>query len=61
MIKSDFESVFSAEAIAAFQRQFHLGVEALDNTAGILFSDLNIIEQQGAVGPRGAAPVQLEY
>ena len=26
MIKSDFASVFGAEAITAFQRQFHLGV-----------------------------------
>ena len=50
MIKSDFASIFSAEAIAAFQRQFHLGVETLDNAAGILFGGLEIIEQQGAVG-----------
>ncbi len=27
MIKSDFASVFSAEAIAAFQCQFHFGIE----------------------------------
>jgi hypothetical protein len=36
MIQSDFATVFGAEAIAAFHRQFHLGIEPLYNTAGIL-------------------------
>ena len=54
MIKSDFASLFSAEAITAFQRQFHLGVETLDNTAGILFGGLEIVEQKAAVRLEGS-------
>ena len=55
MIKSDFASGFSAEAIAAFQRQFHLGVETLDNAAGILFGGLEIVEKKAAVRPEGSS------
>ena len=49
MIKSDFASVFRAEAITAFQRQFHFGVEPLDNPAGITPFGLKIVEQKSAV------------
>jgi len=43
MIKSNFTSVFGAEAIAAFQRQYHLRIEALDNSAGITRFGLEIV------------------
>jgi len=54
MIKSDFASVFRAKSIAAFQRQFHFGVETLDDSAGILLGGLEIVEKKTSVGLEGA-------
>jgi hypothetical protein len=53
MIKSDFSSVFCAKTIAAFQGQFDLGIEALDNTAGVAIDGMKVVEQKGAVSLQG--------
>ena len=53
MKESDFASVFGSKTIAPFQRQFHLGIQALDNAAGKLLFGLKIVEKQSPVVAEG--------
>ena len=43
MIESDLAGCGGSETVASFQREFDLGVEALNDTAGIQFFGVEIV------------------
>jgi hypothetical protein len=45
-----FVNVFSMEAIAAFQHQFQIGIDAFEITDGIQFGSLEIVVHKLAEG-----------
>ena len=53
MIKSDLSGIFGSKSVAAFHRQFDLGIEALDDPAGEVSFCRKIVQEQRTVSGQG--------